>query len=375
MVVVDLLDVKRVGSERRYTELIRGLRAAGHEIHLFARGWDAAAAAGLRCHRVVVPGPAALRPLTFALAAGLATRRWRGRLDLIHSHTKSLGDDVVSPGGSAHRAWVRLLASEARPLRRRALPWHPYHLSSMAVERVQLARARRVVVNSEWSRRTLVDAYPEVGGRLEIVRNGVDADAFTPALRKALREPMRARLGLEAGECCFLFVGAGDRRKGLVELLEAFAPMRAAARLVVVGHRDAREAARVDAAIARLGLASRVVLTGFAADPRPFYAAADAFVLATRFDPFSNATAEALACGLPVLTTRANGVSELLTDGREGFVVADARDRVALADALTALLDPARRRAMGDAARALAEQWPWRRHVAGTLAVYEALGR
>ena len=95
MVVGELRDTKRVGSERRYTELIRGLRDLGDEIHLFAHRWDAAAARGLHTHAVAAPGPASLRPLAFALGALAAVRPWRDRLDLVHSHTKSLGDDVA----------------------------------------------------------------------------------------------------------------------------------------------------------------------------------------------------------------------------------------------------------------------------------------
>ena len=112
-VVVDLLDVKRVGSERRYSELLRRLEAQrGHELHLFARRWDEAAARNIACHRVPVRGPAAITPLLFALSAFLVVRRWRSRLDLVHSHTQSFGDDVVSPGGGAYLAYLRAIGRD-----------------------------------------------------------------------------------------------------------------------------------------------------------------------------------------------------------------------------------------------------------------------
>jgi UDP-glucose:(heptosyl)LPS alpha-1,3-glucosyltransferase len=375
MVVVDLLEARRVGSERRYGELIQRLRGEGCEIHLFARRWEARAAVGLACHRVPVAGPAAILPLVFAVSALAVTRRWRGRLDLVHSHTKSLGDDIVSPGGSAHRAYVGLLQRESAGLRRLALPWHPYHRSMLTVERFQLAQARRIVVNSGWSRSVLAGAYPRVRERVAVVHNGVDTEHFTPTLRRDLRQATRSRLGLGAGETVFLFVGAGDRRKGLHELLSAFAGLAARpVRLVVLGRRDPKEAARIAATLARLTLGDRVVLQNFAPDPRPYYAAADAFVLPTKFDPFSNATAEALACGLPVVTTASNGVSELMVDGREGFVVPDPRDVAALRLALERVLEADRAR-MGEAARALAETLTWKRHVDAMLGLYgEVLG-
>src|SRR5262245_30769357 len=215
MVVVDLLDAKRVGSERRYGALIRGLLERGVEAHLFARRWDPAAAEGLTCHRVRGGGPAGLAPLVFALGALVATRRWRGQLDLVHTHTKSVGDDLVSPGGSAHRAWLDVLGRDLSPSRARLLAWHPYHRSMLLLERVQFATVRRIALNSEWSQRQLVHAYPRTMARTTVVYNGVDAETFSPRIRAELRGPVRTALGLNPDDLAFVFVGAGDRRKGL----------------------------------------------------------------------------------------------------------------------------------------------------------------
>jgi UDP-glucose:(heptosyl)LPS alpha-1,3-glucosyltransferase len=156
----------------------------------------------------------------------------------------------------------------------------------------------------------------------------------------------------------------------MLELLEAFGMLGpVAAKVIIVGRRSDAEDAAIDRTIRRLGLEGRAICQDFAADPRPYYAAADAFVLPTKWDPFSNATAEALACGLPVVTTAANGVSELLTEGREGFIVADPADIGALGGALSRMLD-ADRAWMGQAARALAETLTWERHVDAMLAIY-----
>ena len=372
MVVTELRDAKRVGSERRYAELIRGLRERGDDVHLFAHRWDDAAAEGLRCHRIGAPGPPALRPLTFALGAFLATRRWRDRLDLVHSHTKSFGDDVVSPGGSAHRAFLATLIEREPSTRARLRPWHPLHRSLLTVEARQLRGARRIVLNSRWSRARMTTAYPSVAPRVEVVYNGVDTAFFSPVAIAPLRKPARDELEVNDHDLVLLFLGTGDRRKGLLDLLAAFgdlAPPRV--RLLVVGHRDDKETACVDAAIRAQALQSRVTLRPFAPDPRPYYAAADAFVLPTWFDSLSNATLEALACGLPVVTTSSNGVAELMTPGREGLIVR-AGDVPALRSAIGSIVDADRRR-MGDAARALAEGLTWRRHVDAMSTIYDRL--
>jgi UDP-glucose:(heptosyl)LPS alpha-1,3-glucosyltransferase len=368
-VVVDLLDVKRVGSERRYGELLRRLQRQGCELHLFARRWDEAAARGLVCHRVPVRGPAALGPLLFAMSALRVTRRWRSHVDLVHSHTQSLGDDVVSPGGGAYRAYLRAMGRDVWGRAGRPA-WRPQDHARVFIERRQFRSACRIVTNSAWSSRVLAKTYPMAAGRTRCVYNGVDTDHFSPHNREELRDGTRARLGLASREVAFLLVGTGVERKGMLELLEAFGMLGpVAAKVIIVGRRSDAEDAAIDRTIRRLGLEGRAICQDFAADPRPYYAAADAFVLPTKWDPFSNATAEALACGLPVVTTAANGVSELLTEGREGFIVADPADIGALGGALSRMLD-ADRAWMGQAARALAGTLTWERHVDAMLAIY-----
>src|SRR5436309_14776541 len=84
-----------------------------------------------------------------------------------------------------------------------------------------------------------------------------------------------------------------------------------------------------------------VRFVGEVADLRPVYSAADILILPTIYDPFSNACLEALACGLPVITTRANGFSEIIEDGVHGSIVDFANDLVGLRDAIQLWSDAA----------------------------------
>jgi UDP-glucose:(heptosyl)LPS alpha-1,3-glucosyltransferase len=103
--------------------------------------------------------------------------------------------------------------------------------------------------------------------------------------------------------------------------------------------------------------------------------AADLFVLPTIYDPFSNACLEAMASGLPVITTAANGAAEVIEEGRSGAVVSDPRDAQGLADRMADFLDPARREERRSAARAAAGAFPVGRHVEQVMAVYEEVVR
>jgi len=119
--------------------------------------------------------------------------------------------------------------------------------------------------------------------------------------------------------------------------------------LAVVGHdRRARDYAHL---ATRLGIADRVRFLGPQREVPAFYGAADALVLPTLYDPFPNVALEALACGLPVITSTQCGAAELLS--QTGLVV-DALDTDALGASMTALLDPAHRSALGEQARRMA---------------------
>jgi UDP-glucose:(heptosyl)LPS alpha-1,3-glucosyltransferase len=169
----------------------------------------------------------------------------------------------------------------------------------------------------------------------------------------------------------FLFVGSGFERKGVEGALRAFAAGRLQdhAWLVVVGHDKHR--ARYAALAAQLGVAGAVRFTGPHDDVLSYYWGADAFVLPTLYDPQSNAVLEAMACGLPAITTTGCGVAELLSPA-SGHVV-DAFDVTALAAAMADLLRPEHAGALGREARRAIEPYSLDRMTDDYLALYARL--
>jgi UDP-glucose:(heptosyl)LPS alpha-1,3-glucosyltransferase len=173
---------------------------------------------------------------------------------------------------------------------------------------------------------------------------------------------VRQKLGIPQHAPVHLHVGAGFERKGVFRLIEAFARSRQpGAHLVIVGRDKAQ--IRAERLASSRGIAARVHFAGAQEDVRPWYGSADAFALPSLYDPFPNAALEAMACGLPVITTTQCGTAELIEEGRNGYVV-DALDIDALADRLDRLDVPtahemgrrARRRAEGLSLTAMAEQ-------------------
>ena len=230
-------------------------------------------------------------------------------------------------------------------------------------------RLRQVICNSRMVQTEIHERFGLPRERLPIIYNAIDATAFHPGL-SVHRANVRARYGIADDACVFLLVGSAYARKGVGRVLEALAAVPAPAHFIVVG-RDRRSAKYV-ALARRFGVAHRVTFAGPQEDPRPYYGAADAFVLPTLYDPFPNAVLEAMACGLPVVTSDRCGAAELVAAHGAG-TVCGARDIGAIAAGMRALLErDARARAGASAVAAVRPLTP-DAMAARLIALYESL--
>jgi UDP-glucose:(heptosyl)LPS alpha-1,3-glucosyltransferase len=365
----------RGGCETYIADLARRLVADGHAVHLYACRWDAAALpAALQYHALSVPrGPRFLRPWRFGAAC---LRAMRGaEHDVSIGFDKTWGQDLLYPQGGLHAAsaahnlhkyrsrWVRRLA---RWVKRLDLA----HWSFSWLERRQYQgpRSPLVVVNSEWVRHHF-QRYLGVSVRdLRVVRSAIDPDRFLEADRPRRRLEARQQWGITPEETVALFAAMNYRLKGLDPLLYAVARLSADRRfrLLVVGH---PRTGRYQALARRLGIAERVCFAGPCRDMRNAYFASDFLVHPTFYDPCSLVVLEALACGLPVITSRSNGASELLHPPRDSYVLGDPHDHERLAWCLEQFLDPARRAACARVARQSAQLWTFDQHYQQLLQV------
>ena len=365
------------GSERRTGQLVDALLAAGHEVHLIGariRGvWDP--------RTILRPVRCASRPrwlevVQFSRRAATVVRR--DSFDIVHNQIRPFVPGVVTVGGGCHRFYLR----EVLPLERGRLVAglkraSALHLALLALERAGYRpdRCPYIIANSCLGRDGILRYYPMPPERVVVAYNGVDAGRFSPEARGRWRAERRLALGVGPEDLLVLFVGTGFARKGLAPLLAALARLRdrrPTPHLAVIGSGSARPWQR---RAAGLGLGDRVRFAGRVADPERYYAAADVFALPTFFDPFANATLEAMASGLSVVTSRQNGASEILRPGVDGLVVDRPDDVDGLVEALTSLADPATRRALGEQARQTALRFPWERALERTLEVYREVTR
>ncbi len=358
------------GAERFVGRALDSLRGQGVGVAVLARRWRGEAA-----YPVIPCNPFSIgrlwRDAGFARAACQRLRDYPN--SLVQSHERIPCCDLYRAGDGVHREWLRQRAR----LRGRAdhlARFSPYHRYQLAAERRLFAspRLQRVICNSHMVADELRHWYQLSDERIAVIHSGVDTERFHPARRAGLREAMRERLGIRPHETLLLFVGSGYERKGLEALLRALRGLPRTTRLAVVG-RDSHER-RWRRWARRLGVTMRrrVLFAGPQEDVLPWYAAADVLTLPTLYDPFPNVILEAMACGLPVVTSTKSGARDILRDGDNGYV-RDALDQAGVRDAIEALSEPGWRERVGRAARATVEPMTLTRMAEAYRALYQEL--
>ena len=341
------------GAEAYLKRLAAGVRAQGHEAQLFTTAqWPEAEWSFGAITRI----PAA-SPIRFA--DELEQLRARMKCDVLMSLERVWSCDVYRAGDGVHRAWLNRRAKVAGPLRRVADALNPKHLATLRLEQSLFRRggARRVIANSQMVKTEIAQIYGYPEAQIDLVPNGVPAAQFHPSEEQ--RAKTRAELELADDDIAVLFVGSGWERKGLRYAVEAVDAARdERMRLLVAGKGN------------QAGFASPLIrFLGVRSDLPALYGAADIFLLPTIYDPFSNASLEAIAAGLPVITTRANGCAEMIGDGRHGSVVEQPNDVPALARSLRFWSDPNRRAEARPHLRELAARYDISVNVERTLEI------
>jgi UDP-glucose:(heptosyl)LPS alpha-1,3-glucosyltransferase len=373
------------GAERFVQRALAALSARGVNLTVIARDWPQAAATaaggqGAAGERAVQVGFERVDPFHLgsvwrdaAFARGVHRVLARRHFDLVQSHERIPGLPVYRAGDGVHAIFLARRA-RALPRWRRVTLWaNPYHAWMLHTERRMFEHPalRAVICNSTMVRDEIARRFAIDPVKLRIVRNGIDATRFAPP-DAARREQARAAFGLGADGFAIAFVGSGFERKGLRAALQALAHPATPREAVLLVAGGDKAAGRYRALAARLAVADRVRFLGEQRDVVPVLHAADAFVLPTLYDPFPNAVLEALACGLPVVTSTGSGAAEIIDPGRNGFVT-DALDAAAIARALAEIGDPARRAPMRAAARAAIADWTIERMGSDLLALYREL--
>jgi UDP-glucose:(heptosyl)LPS alpha-1,3-glucosyltransferase len=346
-------DRARGGAERYTSDLLLALRRAGHDAKVAAASFSDEIPADARRP---LPHTGPTRSARYrSFCRGLDALVGRERFDVVHAMLPVPNRcDVYHPHAGIAAGEVR-----AKPLQAILNPRR--HLFA-SVERAMLTRPAPPVVLclSNYVKADVRRHYPSLPeDRMVRLFNAVDLAKFSPGPAHEPAEVVDA-----------LIIAQDFARKGVATLIRAL-PAARGVRVTVVG-RDRSSA--YERLARRLGVRDRVRFVGGTSDVLGFYREADVFVLPTKHDPCSLVVLEALACGLPVISTRFNGACEVMTDGIHGFVLNDATDPAPLAAALNRVADPATRASMRAACVALRPTLSYGAHLATLTNFYERVG-
>jgi len=354
------------GAESFSQNFIKSLAKSGHEVHIYAAKWKTPEdIPNIFFHKVpCLTFNSLIRDITFVISTYFMLKN--SDYDIIQTHDKSLWQDIYRGGDGCHLSWLQERWKRAPFLRKCSIALNPYHWLVLMLERIILNghHFQRIIAISEFVKNNILDNYNVPPEDIDVIYNGADLETFTPANRERYRAEVRARHGISDDETVALFLGSGFERKGVRFLLKAIELVPEPLTVLIVGrgpelpyndpHRN-----------------KKVIYTGPRRDSHAYYAAADMFVFPTVYEPFGNVHLEALASGLPLITTELGGGGEIIEEGVDGFVVPLPESSEAIARAIGIMMDPAKRAEMSVNARKKAEQFTYERHIAETMAVYE----
>jgi len=358
---------KKGGAERYLVDLCTRMAADGYEVHVYAEH-QGEEDSNIHFHLVrTIPFPKSLRLLSFAIRATKEIEN--GKYDITFGVGNTLTADILQPHGGVHWAWFwrSLRIYNNGTLWTIKFLGRVFSMKQWASGWIQDAPYKRknfskIIAISDMVKQDLIRWYQIPGERIAVVYNGVDIERFHPRNRQH-REEIRTRHGIGREDWVFLFVSNNFRMKGLDFLIKALAKVRKEDqppfKLLILG-RD-RQASYLRLA-KDVGISKEVVFAGSTNEPEKYYGASDLLIHPTFYDACSLTVLEALASGLPVITTHTNGASGIITQGQEGFVIPDPRDEKTLIEKISFFLDRGRIEGASIAARHLAESYSHERN-------------
>ena len=353
-----------------------------HQVEVYANTWEERLPGKIKIHPLppIRNYPSTkldyffpLRIICNYFSATRLCRRLRGEADIIHIYNGL----AASPRLLITQLMCQKAVMEERArdsLRGRLSQQTPKHLLLRFLERYvyQRRRYRRLVPASQFEKEQILRYYHLPPEDIIPVHGGVDYEHYNPPDRERRRRETRQKFGFGDRDIIALFVGYDFKRKGLPQLLRAMPLIDRRVKLLAVGGTGGLK--ECGALVSELQLERRVFFTGpVYQETRDFFFAADLFIFPTLFDPFGTAALEAMAAGLPVITSRRVGSAELISPGKEGSLVEDPEDRREIAGAVNRIIAEDLGPSMGMAGREAARACTWEEKAKEMMALYESL--
>jgi UDP-glucose:(heptosyl)LPS alpha-1,3-glucosyltransferase len=369
------------GAESYAVDLARTLVSEGWEVHLFGHSWDGQPE---QAHFHPIPrlprwAPPSMKIVDFALRHRRMVAEHK--FDVVLGFGNTVEMNVYQSHGGVHAiSNLRKLDAVRNPLlrfiKRLALLVTPKYHARAWIESAPFRLHRRpvVVAISDMVRDDMATYFHLDKDDIRLVYNGINQARFSAP--KSSESSLREKLGFRE-EVLFLFMAYDFKKKGVGYLVEAAGELKERVGegrfgVVVVGRPPSPDLNRL---VDRFGLHDTVVFPGPTKAPETFYQACDVFVLPTFYDACSLVVFEAMAAGLPAITTRNNGAAGIIHDGVDGLILKNPRDVEETAEAMERFLDAELLVTAGEAARRTAARYTLERNHRAMLDIFQEVAR
>ncbi|HEY3590333.1 MAG TPA: glycosyltransferase family 4 protein [Buttiauxella sp.] len=320
------------GAERFVSRALEALSAHDMELNVITRQWHGEHQDNWHIH---ICDPMKVGRISREKGFADAARRlWQSEnFDIVQSHERIAGCDIYRAGDGVHQRWLMQRARILPGWRGKWLFLDRYHRYVMQAERAmyQAPELKAVICNAEMVKQEIIEDFSIPANKIHVIYNAIDSSRFVPA-NEELRANLRDQMAIPQNKVALVFVGSGFERKGLASAIKAIA--NSDRYLIVVGQDKAEK--QYQALAQSLGCQTRIRFMGMQKNTLHFYQAADGLLLPTLYDPFPNVILEAMACGLPVITSPTCGGAEFITTGQNGYVC-DALNIPQLSEAVMAI--------------------------------------
>ena len=354
------------GAERFVFELTERLaRVDSFQVHVLTNKWQNGGDS-ITFHKIpIVRFPRWLRPISFAYFAKRIIQA--ETFDIVHSHERILEMNLLSFNGLPHETWIKETKRKHLSLFDRTTAW-------LEREGIQNKDFHTILPVSTLVKEELLKLYDIPESKICVVHPGVSIDRFSNLDKVVCRKEIRRRHGMSKTDVVVLFVGMNFEIKRLEIVLKSVANMVKKGdkpiKLLIVGKGDITGYS----SMARdLGIGEKVIFTGVREDVEKYYLASDIFAMPSLFESFGLAVLEAMAAGLPVIISGRVGARDIVHSASSGLILPETPTPSDMTEALSHLMEPARRKKMGERAKQSALKHDWTKVAHQVAQIYTKL--
>ena len=395
-IAMTVMGYDKQGGISRYVAELAERFVREHEVHIFSSQWKDVGDAGLIFHKTpmmskpqninlgclgnVVYSP--LSTLSYLLSTTLKINPHD--FDIVQSNaTDHLSPDIFNTM-SIHKAWLEVLKKEKWKMVFGRKVLSPGDLICLALEKYGYGKRKykKLIACSSSTKRELMQYYDVPEEDIEVIPLGVNLDEFKPLPDKNLIG-LKKKYGIQEEDIVLIIVATEFHRKGLAELIKSLSIVKtkrenkANLKLLVVG---AGKNSSFDhhGFIEKVGLKNNIIFAGHIdnkkGDLNAHYNLADIFAFPTKYEGFGIPVVEAMAAGLPVVTTNTAAGEDAVDDGKSGFLIEDPTNVAEIAEKLRPLIEnEGLRNRMGENARETTKKFTWDEVAKRTLDVYDSV--